>query len=97
MISAMLIPGDPLPIQWRVTMNDGAVVGVWANSYGEENGYYLFDVFAEVSEAEEQNLDLVITSTNPTQPRKVLFAVARFPVEAVARIESENWDDVSAT
>lgn len=88
----MHIPSDMLPNQWQVVLKDGSVIGVWAGMYGEQDGYYTFDVLAEASTEEQSDENLVITDDNPSRPERIICTVARIPMDLVANIYSRRWD-----
>jgi hypothetical protein len=88
----MYIPGDPLPTQWQVVLKDGSAICVWAGMYGEEDGYYTFDVLAEASPEEQADSHLVINGHAPANPERIVFTVAKVPVDLVASIWSRDWD-----
>lgn len=87
----MEILGDPLPRQWRVTLKDGSVVGIWADSYGEGDGHVTFEILAEASLEEQADRNLTISGTTPSNPVRIMFVVARFPLAAVADIATGQW------
>lgn len=88
----MEILGDPLPRQWRVTLRDGSVVGVWADSYGEREGHFTFEILADASAGEQTDRNLMISGKTPSNPVRIMFVVARFPAAAVADIATGQWD-----
>jgi hypothetical protein len=88
----MKIPGDPLPSQWQVVLKDGSVIGVWADSYGEAQGHYTFEILADASAEEQADDSLVISAETPSNPQRIMFTVARIPIELVANIFSRGWD-----
>ncbi|HET9975201.1 MAG TPA: hypothetical protein VFQ68_43705 [Streptosporangiaceae bacterium] len=70
------------PQHWLVTMADGAVVDVWADSAEglsgpEDRRDYLFSNLMDIAPAGQCAFD--ITSTTPASPSRVLVTVARFP------------------
>lgn len=87
----MQIEGDPLPGPWEVVLNDGSVIGIWADAYGEVGDYYVFDVLADATADEQADPDLVITSENPSRPERVTVAVARIPMAIVKEIWTRSW------
>lgn len=89
----MEILGDPLPQQWRVTLKDGSVVGVWASAYGETDGHYTFEVLADATPAEQADEGLVISAETPSNPARIMFVVARIPKDAVRDILTADWDE----
>lgn len=91
----MEILADPLPRQWRVTLKDGSVIGLWAGSQGERDGHYTFDIMAEATPEEQADEELVISGETPSNPRRFMFVVARIPTELVAEIQDGRWDGSS--
>jgi hypothetical protein len=87
----MDVLADPLPRQWRVTLKDGTVIGLWAGSYGESDGHYTFEVMAEAPVDQQTDEDLVISAKTPSKPERFMFVVARIPVDAVRDIETGHW------
>jgi hypothetical protein len=71
-------------VYWEVTLLDGHTVEVWADGYQELDGAYVFTVLADVDE--EQQKDLLITGRTPTDGKRVIVGLSRFPRETVARI-----------
>jgi hypothetical protein len=87
----MKILADPLPRQWRVTLKDGSVIGVWANAYGEKDEHHTFEIVAEAPPAEQADDDVVISAKWPSNPERFMFVVARIPTELVADVETAHW------
>jgi hypothetical protein len=75
---------DGSPGRWEVVLRSGEVVEVWADAYGEDAGAYVFDVAALGSVEEQAGWE--VTARRPSDPGRVLVAVARIPVTAVAEI-----------
>ena len=69
---------------WEITLVDGQVVEVWADAYQELAGFYVFGVLADVDEPMQK--DLLITGRTPTDPKRVIVGLARFPVDGVRNI-----------
>ena len=72
--------------RWEVTLVDGQVVEVWADSYQELEDDYAFAVLADVDE--DQQEDLLILGITPSNPRRVIVGLSRFPRKAVAKIRT---------
>lgn len=72
--------------QWDVTLNDGSVIQVWADGYQEEDGVYSFGVLVDVEG--EVSDGILVTNRTPSNPARVIIALAQFPVSAVAKIRS---------
>ena len=68
---------------WEVTLLDGHTVEVWADGYQELDGAYVFSVLADVGE--EQQKDLFITGRTPTDEKRVIVGLSRFPRERCPR------------
>lgn len=88
----MRIHGDPLPRQWQVVLKDGSVIGVWADSYGETQEHYTFEILADASAEEQTDDDLVVSAETPSNPDRIMFTVTRIPIELVANIFTRSWD-----
>ena len=89
----MKIVGEPSN-QWRVTLKSGKVLGLIADAYGEVNGHYVFEVLVSAPE-EEQALDrVIVTATTPSDPERVMIAVAAIPVDEVQDVSTGSWSDV---
>ena len=71
---------------WEVTLVDRQTVEVWADSYQELDGAYVFAVLADVNE--DQQKDLLILGRTPSNSERVIVGLSRFPREAVAKIRS---------
>jgi len=63
--------------RWEVTLVDGQVIEVWADGY---------QVLADVDE--DQQEDLLILGITPSNPRRVIVGLSRFPRKAVAKIRT---------
>lgn len=88
----MKIAGSP-PSPFRVTLESGAVVVIAANTYGRTEDHYVFEILVEAPK-KERELDWVrITSTNPTDSKRVTVAVMAIPVAEVESINSGDWED----
>ena len=91
----MEILADPLPRQWRVVLDDGSVIGVWASAYGETDEHYTFEIMAEASLEEQADEDLVISGETPSNPRRFTFVVAQIPKHRVSDIVTASWENPS--
>jgi len=78
---------DPLEL-WYVTLKDGEVVSVWADSFSEDDGNYVFGALVDASRDEQEYPNIEITNRTPSNPDRVVVTVARFPCSAVASIAS---------
>lgn len=72
------------PSLWVVKLHGGHAAEVWADSVSEENGSYVFHVLADV-DGELPPASLV-TGRTPSDVRRMILAVARFPKDAVSDI-----------
>ena len=72
--------------RWEVTPNDGSVVEVWADGFQELDGVYSFGVL--VAAEGEEGSTLLVTNRTPSNPDRLVIALAQFPVSAVAEIRS---------
>jgi hypothetical protein len=77
------------PSHWRVTLIDGLVVDVWADSVQgsrpEDQGDYHFGNLMDISPDEQSSFEIV--GRAPAAPDRVLVTVARFPRRSVTRID----------
>lgn len=69
---------------WEVTLHAGHTIEVWADGYQEIDGAHVFGVLADADEEEQKGL--LITGRTPTDPKRVIVGLCRFPIEAVASI-----------
>jgi hypothetical protein len=72
--------------RWDVTMTDGSVVKVWADGFQEEDGVYSFGVLVDTEG--EVGSGLLVTNRTPSNPDRVVVALAQFPVSRVIEIRS---------
>ena len=72
--------------RWAVTTTDGTVITVWADSYSEDGGEIVFAALADASAQEQEELDVV--GRTPSNPARVVVALARFPATAVVTVWS---------
>ena len=70
--------------RWRVTLLDGSVVEVWADGYQEIDAVYSFGVLVDAEG--EIGTGVLVTNLTPSDPDRVVIALAQFPVSAVAEI-----------
>jgi hypothetical protein len=78
------------PTKWVITLHDGSAVEIWADSAEGSAGPddtrdYTFCSLMDIDEAEQDGFEIV--DRTPSNPRRVLVAVARFPRSAVARTD----------
>jgi hypothetical protein len=79
------------PTHWTVTLTDGSVVDVYADSVTglsgpEDTRDYVFGSLMDVS-PELQN-EFEVTAGTPSDPRRVEVMVARFPRATVRNVSS---------
>jgi len=77
------------PQHWLVTMADGSVVDVWADSVEglsgpEDQRDYSFSNLMDIAPANHYAFD--ITATTPANPTRVAVTVARFPRSSVRHV-----------
>ncbi len=72
--------------RWYVTLNDGTTVEVWADGYQELDGLYSFGVLVDAEG--EVGSEVLVTNRTPSNPDRLVIALAQFPVSAVAEIRS---------
>ena len=76
---------NPL-VRWTVTVADGTEIEVWSDGYSEVGDDIVFGALVDASAEEQADLD--VTHLTPSNPRRVVISVARFPTAAVATIRS---------
>lgn len=74
------------PGRWEVVLRSGEVLEVWADAFAEEGGAYVFDVGADGTPEEQTQWE--VTARRPSDPSRVMVALARIPVTAVVDIRS---------
>jgi hypothetical protein len=72
--------------RWLIIMKDGTQVEVWSDGYSEVDDDFIFGALVDASPEEQSALD--VTSRTPSNPLRVVIAVARFPSSAVQKIRS---------
>lgn len=77
------------PTRWTLTLQDGSVVMIWADSAEgmagpEDTRDYTFATLMDVDV--DDQADFEILGRTPTNPRRVLVAVARIPRSAVRSV-----------
>lgn len=81
-----------LPMQWRITLKSGKILGLWASSYSEVGDYYVFDLLVDATEEERKDDHLVITARFPNNDERVIVTVAMVPVSVVDEVQTGKWD-----
>ena len=89
MLSRVNLAAGP-PGHWLVTLADGLVVDVWADSVQglagpEDQRDYRFCNLMDVPPDRQGEFEIV--GRTPTNPRRVIVTVARFPRTSVLRID----------
>ena len=79
------------PGHWLVTLTDGSVVDVWADSVEglagpQDQRDYLFGNLMYIDPADQHDFD--VTARTPANPSRVVVTVARFPRLSVLGITS---------
>jgi hypothetical protein len=79
------------PARWKVTLNDGLEVDVWADgvtglSGAEDLRDHVFECLMDINGSEQGEWE--IAGRTPTRSERVLVVVARFPRAAVRSIYS---------
>jgi len=72
--------------RWRVTLQTGAEIEVWADGYTEEGGRHVFGVLADVDPDEHDRL--AIGGKTPSDPRRVIVTLAVIPSDQIATVRS---------
>jgi hypothetical protein len=77
------------PQHWLVTLADGAVVDVWADSAEGLSGPgdqrdYVFGNLMDIAPGDQLSFD--ITKVTPAHPSRVIVTVARFPRSSVRHV-----------
>lgn len=83
-----VIPAGP-PTHWLVTLADGLVVDVWADSLdgpagAEDHRDYRFANLMDISPSDQDGFS--VTARSPGMPSRVEVAIARFPQSSVVRV-----------
>ena len=73
--------------RWHVKLQAGNTVEVWADGYQELDGDYVFGVLVDAEEASDID-SLDIAGRTPSNPLRVIVALARFRIDDVAEITS---------
>jgi hypothetical protein len=73
--------------RWNLTLRDGSIIQVWASSYEERDGTYLFDALAKVPQVHQTRL--AISDKTPSDPEQVMVTLVRVPAQLVETVRSE--------
>ena len=68
------------------SLNAGPTVEVWADGCQEIDGFYVFGVLVDAETDPGGNV--MVTNRTPSNPARVVIALARFPIDEVADISS---------
>jgi len=74
-------------IGWSITLRNGAVLSLFADSYSESEGFHIFGLL--VNATDEEQAFLKVEGRNPNNPSLVVLEVMRIRSEDVASISSE--------
>lgn len=79
------------PTRWRVVLQDGSVVDVWADAVAglagpDDQRDYSFGCLMDIDPALQSKFE--VTARTPSNPRRVEVLVARFPRATVRDIQS---------
>ncbi|MBD0692027.1 hypothetical protein [Streptomyces sp. CBMA123] len=76
------------PTRWHLTLRDGAVLELWADGYGIEDGAYEFSVLVRATEEEQGGAEVV--ARTPADPGRVMVAVARLATASVQDVHTAS-------
>jgi hypothetical protein len=72
--------------RWQITLHTGQIIDVWADGYQELDGQYVFGVLA--TSPEPPHASILVTGRTPTDPSRVIIALARIPIDTVAELHT---------
>ena len=72
--------------KWQITLHTGATIEVWADGYQEIDGHYVFGVL--VTSSEPPHSGILITGRTPSDPSRVIIALARIRIDTVADVHT---------
>lgn len=72
--------------QWRVSLRSGLTLDLWADSYSEEGGEFLFGVLADVPMDEQR--EVRICDRSPDSQQRVVVVLAAIKSDEVAEIKA---------
>jgi hypothetical protein len=73
-------------IGWSITLRDGAVLALFADSYSESEGFHSFGLLVNASDEEQDFLS--VQGRNPNNPSCVVLEVLRIRSEEIVAINS---------
>lgn len=65
-------------------MKDGSIIEVWADSYCEQQDWYLFESLVAASSDEQRHVSVTANGRDPAG--KVLILIARIPAAVVSSV-----------
>jgi hypothetical protein len=72
--------------RWSLTLRDGSRIVIWADGYSEADDDLVFGALVDAPPEEQAALDVI--SRTPSNPARVVVALACFPRSAVETIRS---------
>jgi hypothetical protein len=83
------------PHGWTVELLDGSKVHVWADGYSRQEQHYTFSNLIDLEAGEQLPDDALAVGENPTNPARMLLAVARFRKDQVLlRDDDQDWPQI---
>ncbi|TDC80732.1 hypothetical protein [Actinomadura sp. 7K507] len=73
-----------------MTLESGAQIEIWADSYSDEGDHYLFGAYVRASVDEQRYVE--VTSRSPASVENVLIVVARVPKDEVESVFGGSVD-----
>lgn len=70
-----------MPSWWTVTLNDGGILRIFADSVEQSAESLGFDALVDASEDEQATFTVV--NTTPSNPRRVVIRLAEVPASSV--------------
>ena len=77
--------------RWQVYLKSGAIVGIWASSYREEDGNYVFALGVESNAVEIKEEHAIPVTQYGSEQSMGAIAVASIPASEVEEILTEDW------
>ncbi|RKQ88352.1 hypothetical protein C8N24_6394 [Solirubrobacter pauli] len=71
------------PTRWTVLLRDGSKLVVWADGYVLADEHYVFSSLFDFDEEDEMPDDDLVVAVTPSNPRRLMLAIARIPRLAV--------------
>jgi hypothetical protein len=79
--------------EWIVTLCDGTNLTLYADGYSVGGGEHIFSVLLTASASIQEGLDIV--GRTPSDPERVMVALARIPSTAVTSVRSGDKSALS--